>query len=321
MNIIVTGCFGFIGFNLCKFLCKNPKFKIKGIDNLESQSSKYKLESKKKILNKFKNFAFYKIDIVDYSKLKNRIDIKKNTTIVHLAAKAGVRDSSNEFEKFYLSNVLGFYNILKLSKYIKVKHLIYASSSSIYNQNTQTSSVEKLNSENQISFYAATKKSNEIFAHSFSSMYGIPTTGLRFFTVYGPYGRKDMAVYKFTNNISNKKTNILFNSGKNLRDFTYIDDVIFSIYKLINRPSNKKIPYQIFNIGTGNNHTIKKIVGLISKKLKLKAITKNYKSVKLDVKTTKANVSKLQKKIHFKPNTNIDEGLSKYVKWYKLNKK
>ena len=112
-----------------------------------------------------------------------------------------------------------------------------------------------------------------------------------------------------------------FNSGKNLRDFTYIDDVIFSIYKLINRPSNKKIPYQIFNIGTGNNHTIKKIVGLISKKLKLKAITKNYKSVKLDVKTTKANVSKLQKKIHFKPNTNIDEGLSKYVKWYKLNKK
>jgi len=321
MKILVSGCYGFIGYNLCIYLCHNTKYKIYGIDNLNSISSANELKNKKKNLNRYKNFYFNKIDICNLSKLFFFFKKEKFQIVINLAAKAGVRDSFFETRKYFQNNILGFFNMLDLSKKTKVKHFLYASSSSVYNNKKLINTVENLKTENQISMYAATKKNNEVLAHSYSAMFKIPTTGLRFFTVYGPFGRTDMAVSIFTNNIIRKKLNFLFNRGNNKRDFTFIDDVVKVIHQLARKPSKQNIPYQVFNIGTGKNVSTNNLIKIISKKLNLKPKIKYIAANNSDVKITKANTNKLFSKIGFIPSINLDKGLEKYINWLSANEK
>jgi Nucleoside-diphosphate-sugar epimerases len=251
MNILVTGSAGFIGYHLSNKIL-NSNITLVGIDNLNNY---YDINLKKdriKILKKNKKFKFYKIDLCDYNKLNNIIKRHKINYIIHLAAQAGVRFSIKNPKKYFKSNLEGFFNILEVSRHNKIKHLIYASTSSVYGNTNKFPLNESDKTDYPLSFYAATKKSNEVMAHSYSYIYKLPSTGVRFFTVYGPFGRPDMALFKFTKNIINNVSIELFNNGKHYRDFTYVDDIVDGVFSLIKKQSKKSIPYQIFNIGNGN---------------------------------------------------------------------
>ena len=233
-NYLVTGSAGFIGMHTCLKLLKENK-KVIGIDNLNNYYSRNLKFDRLKILKKYKNFKFFKNDISNEKKLKKIFFKHKPSYVIHLAAQAGVRHSITKPQDYTRSNLVGFANILEFSKIMKVKHLLYASSSSVYGNTKKFPLSENDKQTNPISYYGATKLSNEVMAHSYSSLFKLPTTGLRFFTVYGPWGRPDMALFLFTKAIKNKKKIKLFNGGKMIRDFTYIDDVAFSLKKLIKK--------------------------------------------------------------------------------------
>ena len=255
MKILITGCAGFIGFHLAKKLCKIKKFKVFGIDNLNNY---YDLKLKKdrlKILMKSKFFNFSKIDISNDKEISKNFTKNKYDIVVHLAAQAGVRYSITNPEAYLKSNLLGFYNVINNAKNIKVRHFIFASSSSVYGNQKQMPLKESSQCNEPLSFYAATKISNENLAFSYSNIFDLKCTGLRLFTVYGPYGRPDMALFKFINNINQNKKIQWFNNGNHVRDFTYIDDAVNYIKKIILFKSNKKIPSEIFN--SGNSKTVK----------------------------------------------------------------
>ena len=317
MTILITGCAGFIGYHISNHLIKNKKNNVYGIDNLNSY---YDINLKKKrlsLLTKNTNFKFSKIDIINYQKLQNFFLKKKIKVIIHLAAQAGVRYSINSPRTYVDNNITGFFNILEISRKYKIKHLLFASSSSVYGSYNKLPLNEDMNTDKPDSFYAATKKCNEVMAYSYSNLYNIKITGLRFFTVYGPFGRPDMALFKFTQNIFNNKTIKLHNYGNHERDFTYIDDVSLRIVKLINKPSKNKIPYQIFNIGNGKPEklkiflsTIEKITNILSKK-KLVGFQKG------DVLKTHASTKKIDKVIKYDDKTNINKGIKNFVDWYK----
>ena len=318
MRILITGCAGFIGFHLCNhLLCSKKKSELFGIDNLNSY---YDVDLKKKriqILKKNLNFYFKKVDILNYKILDNFVKKNKINIIIHLSAQAGVRYSIHSPRTYLENNIDGFFNILEISRTYKIQHLLFASSSSVYGTQKKFPVTEEMNTDKPDSFYAATKKSNEIMAYSYSKIYDLKITGLRFFTVYGPYGRPDMALFKFTENIFKNKTINLHNKGNHVRDFTYIDDVVYKISKLITKPSKKKTPYQIFNIGNGNPEKLKKflkiieqITGIISKK-KLIAFQLG------DVHKTHASPKKIERLIGYKKNIKIEEGIKKFIKWYK----
>ena len=263
MKILVTGCAGFIGFNLVEKLCRNKEFKVFGIDNINSY---YDVDLKKNrllILKKKKNFKFFKLDITNNNKIQLNFDKYKYDIVFHLAAQAGVRFSITNPEEYISSNLVGFFNIINSSTKNNVKHFIFASSSSVYGDNISYPLKEEDVTDSPLSLYAATKKSNELVAHSYSNIHKLSCTGLRFFTVYGPFGRPDMALFKFTKKtIENKKID-LYNKGNHTRDFTYIDDVVSSLIKLIKKPSTKKIPYQVFNISNNNPIKLKKYLSVI----------------------------------------------------------
>jgi len=315
MKILITGCAGFIGYHLYKTLSKKKKFDLYGIDNLNNN---YDLKLKKerlKQLSKLPKFNFYKIDISNQKKTINNFNKNKYDVVINLAAQAGVRDSINKPNQYFKNNIQGFYNILIASKESKVKHLMYASSSSVYGDGT-TPSKESNKTDSPLSFYAASKKTNEILAYTFSSLYNLPTTGLRFFTVYGPYGRPDMALFMFTKAIlENKKIN-LFNNGKHVRDFTYIDLAIESVCKLIQKPSRKKIPYSIFNIGSNNPTQLLDFIKIIEKKLDKKSKRINKKFQLGDVFKTHADMTLLLKEIRVYKKFSLSEGIDEFIKWY-----
>ena len=316
--IIVTGSAGFIGYSLCKFLLKNYDYKIVGIDNINNYYDKKIKFDRIKDLNKNKKFIFFKIDISKYKKL-NDIFLKfKPIYVINLAAQAGVRFSIKNPDNYFKSNIVGFYNIITLSKKFNIKHFITASTSSVYGENKKFPIKENFDISKPIQFYAATKVSNEVIAHSFSYVYKLPITCLRFFTVYGPWGRPDMALFKFTKSILKKKPIEVFNYGNHLRDFTYIDDIVISISKLLKvAPKKRNIPYRVLNIGHGNPVKLMKFIKLIEKNLGLKAKIKYKTLQKGDIKSTHSNSNKLFKLIKYKPKTDTKLGIKKFIDWYK----
>ena len=315
MKILVTGVAGFIGFHLSKKLLNI--YYVYGIDNLNSYSNTRLKKDRISILKKNKNFKFYKLDLSNKKKINTIIKNAKIKYIIHLAAQAGVRDSIHRPEIYFRSNLEGFFNILEISKENNVKHLIFASTSSVYGENNKFPFKESFNTDKPLSFYAATKKSNEIMAYSYSNMFKLPCTAIRFFTVYGPFGRPDMALYKFTRSIFLKKEIKIFNHGKHVRDFTYIDDAIEGTISIIKKPSKKSIPFNIFNIGSGKPKKLLNFLKEIEKNFKFKAKIKNMPLQLGDVKKTHSDIQSLKKFSKFQPKTNIKDGIFKFINWYK----
>ncbi len=330
-TVLITGACGFIGFHLSKFLI-GKEYKVIGIDNLNNYYDVTLKEARLDILKLYENFTFYKIDIKDKKDVDGIFNKYKFDYVINLAGQAGVRHSIIDPYSYIDSNIVGFINILEACRYNKVKHLLYASSSSVYGENKVVPFSESHNVDHPVSLYAATKKSNELMAHSYSSLYDIPTTGLRFFTVYGPWGRPDMAYFSFTKNIIEGNEIKIFNHGKMERDFTYIDDIVESIYRLLpvipkkmdgEQEGNGEInssfaPYKIYNIGNSSPVKLEKFIDILEKKLELKAKKIYMEMQDGDVKNTYANTEALERVINYKSSTSIEEGLSKFIDWYKL---
>ena len=319
MKILITGCAGFIGFHLAKKLLSNNKFRVYGIDNLNTYYDVRLKQDRLKILKKYINFNFKKLDISNFAKLSKNFKENKYDYVINLAAQAGVRYSITNPDTYFENNISGFYNILEVSKNIKIKHLIFASTSSVYGDQSKWPLKENFNTDKPLSFYAATKKINEVMAYSYSNIYKLPCTGLRFFTVYGPYGRPDMALFKFVKNINSAKRIKLYNNGNHYRDFTYVDDIVESIIRLIKKPPKEKIPYEIFNIGGSKPHHLKKtFLRYIEKILSKKAMINNLPMQMGDIFKTHADTKKLQNKINYKPKTNLKNGINNFIMWYKM---
>jgi UDP-glucuronate 4-epimerase len=315
-KILVTGSAGFIGFHLCKNLMKIKNLSLVGIDNINNY---YDVKLKKERISILKNFGanfkFIKIDL-NSKKIKHLFFKEKFDVVIHLAAQAGVRYSISNPEAYVINNLNGFFNIINESSKNKIKHFIFASTSSVYGDNSKFPLKEHYNTDKPLTFYAATKKSNEVMAYSYSNIHKLPSTCLRFFTVYGPYGRPDMALYKFANSILKNKFLNMFNYGKHKRDFTYIDDVTNAITKIISKPSKDKVPYQVFNIASSSPENLKKFLRYIENNLNKKAKIKYLPLQKGDIYQTFGDTSKLKKKTNFKIKTSLEEGISKYVNWF-----
>ncbi len=332
--ILVTGSAGFIGFHLCQKLIEKGIYVI-GIDNLNDY---YDINLKKKRLEILSqasitknNWQFFKIDLLRKDNLSNIFQEYKPETVINLAAQAGVRYSIENPNAYINSNILGFQNILECCHSNHVRNLLYASSSSVYGGNINTPFSELSSVDHPVSIYAATKRANELFAHTYSHLYNMPIIGMRFFTVYGPWGRPDMAPMLFAKSIFSKKPIKVFNHGKMSRSFTYIDDVIDSIIKLIQRPAeiDKKFnrynpnpssswcPHRIFNIGNNESIKLEKFISLLEKEIGENAI-KEYKDMQPgDVKETKADNSILNEWIGEYPKTPLDKGIKEFITWYK----
>ena len=316
---LITGSAGFIGFHLSrKILSKG--FKVIGIDNLNNY---YDVQLKKKrnhILKKNKNYIFKKIDIKNYKNLETLFKKYKIYKVIHLAAQAGVRYSLKNPKSYIDNNINGFFNILEISKNYRVKKFVYASTSSIYGLQKKFPLKENFNTDNPIQLYAATKKSNELMATSYSYLYKMDTVGLRFFTVYGPWGRPDMALFKFTKNIIKGKPIEVFNKGKHERDFTYVDDIVDGIIKIVFSKKNK-FGSQIFNIGNGKKIKLLKYIQLIEKNLKKRARKKFLPLQKGDVFKTHSDTRLIKKHYNYNPRTSVNDGVKKFIEWYISNNK
>ena len=326
-TILVTGCAGFIGFHVSKRLLKK-KIKVIGIDNLNSYYSVKIKKDRNSELKKLKNFTFFKSNLTNGKKLGSIVKKYKPKFIVHLAAQAGVRYSIKNPMAYVRSNLIAFTNILEVCRHNNIKHLVYASSSSVYGASKVQPYKESDIASHPVAFYGATKRANELMAHSYSYLYNLPTTGLRFFTAYGPWGRPDMALFLFVKNIFNGKPINIFNYGNHTRDFTFIDDIIDSIYKVIFKipqkkkrntfkdPSTSTAPFELLNIGNNNPTKLMKYIEEIEKQLGKKAIKKFLPLQKGDINTTFASKKKLYKITKFSPKTSVREGIKKFIKWY-----
>ena len=314
MTILITGCAGFIGFHLSSELVS--KYKIIGIDNLNNYYDPELKKNRLKILKNKRNFSFYKIDLLNYKKINQIIKKNKIKHIIHLAAQAGVRHSINNPGAYFKSNIEGFFNILELSKVNKIKHLVFASTSSVYGDNKNFPLKENSNTDTPLSFYAASKKSNEVMAYSYSNIYKIPCTAVRFFTVYGPFGRPDMSLFKFTNKIIKNQYINLYNRGNHERDFTYIDDIVDGIAAVVNKIPKNKIPYKVYNIGNGKPRKLIDYLNIIEKFLNKKSKVKKLPLQAGDIVKTHADVNLLKKDVGYKPKTTIEEGIKKFLDWY-----
>lgn len=329
MKVLITGIAGFIGSNLAKKL-KEKGHEVFGIDNLNDY---YSVELKKDRLSKFLNNEFknYEINLEDYEAVKKVFEQERPEVVINLAAQAGVRYSLENPFTYIQSNVNGFMSILEACRHNDVKNLIYASSSSVYGANTSLPFSTSDNIDHPISLYAATKKSNELMAHTYSHLFNLPTTGLRFFTVYGPWGRPDMALFKFTKNILNNEPIDIYNNGNMMRDFTYVDDIVEAISRLVERPAqpNKEwsgdnpspdssyAPYKVYNIGNNAPVKLMEFIEAIENRTGIEA-KKNFMELQAgDVPQTYANVDDLFRDINFKPQTNIQDGVNNFVDWYK----
>lgn len=329
MKIFITGTSGFIGFHLAKRLLEKGN-SVYGYDSLNNY---YNLKLKKErnnILKKYKKYKFSKGNIENYNQLSKTVFKFKPKIFIHLAAQAGVRYSIENPDIYLNSNILGTFNVIKVSDKIKVKHLIIGSSSSVYGANKKIPFREIDKTDNQISIYAATKKSTENLAHSYSSLWNLPVTILRFFTVYGPLGRPDMAYFKFTQKIVKKKQIEIYNKGKMYRDFTYIDDIVSGIISLINKAPNKNqigkfkndslshvAPFRILNIGNTKKVLLLEFIKTLEKEIGIKAKKKFLPMQRGDVLSTLSNTKLLQQITGYKTKTNYKLGIKKFVKWFK----
>ena len=330
MKILVTGAAGFIGSEVVIKLL-NRGDTVYGIDN---HNEYYDPSLKEARLQRFKNHKFYSHFRID---LSNKIDLKNffldfnPKIVVNLAAQAGVRFSIENPLTFISSNIVGFANLIENCKDFHVKHLVYASTSSVYGANTKMPFSENDSANHPLSVYAASKKSNELMAHAYSHLYQLPTTGLRFFTVYGPWGRPDMALFKFTKAILEEKLIDVFNHGKHTRDFTYIDDIVNSIIKTLDNPADSnldwnsrepdpassKAPWRIYNIGNNKSIQLMDYIYALEKALGKKAKINFLPLQPGDVLDTYANVDDLEEKFDYKPSTSVTKGVTNFVKWYK----
>lgn len=335
MKILVTGAAGFIGSFLCKKLLETTNNEIIGIDNLNDYYDVSLKEARLNMLSKFEKFTFIKGDLADRPFIDRLFDEHHFEVVVNLAAQAGVRYSIDHPDVYIQSNIIGFYNILEACRYHPVKHLVYASSSSVYGGNTKVPFSTDDKVDNPVSLYAATKKSNELLAHAYSKLYNIPTTGLRFFTVYGPMGRPDMAYFSFTNKLIKGQTIEIFNYGNCKRDFTYVDDIVEGVIRVMNKAPEKKDgedglpipPYRVYNIGNNNPENLLDFVqilseelvraGVLSKDFDFEAHKKLVAMQKGDVPVTYADTSDLERDFGYKPSTSLRDGLRKFAEWYK----
>lgn len=328
-KILITGAAGFIGSHLSKKLL-NDQTMVIGVDNINDYyDPQLKRDRLKSIENN--NFIFYKGNLEDKEFLNKVFEEHEIDVVVNLAAQAGVRYSLENPDAYIQANIVGFMNILEACRYNNIKHLIYASSSSVYGANKSYPFNTKDSVNHPMSLYAATKKSNELMAHTYSDLFNLPTTGLRFFTVYGPWGRPDMALFKFTENILNGNVIDVYNNGEMMRDFTYVDDIVESISRLIDMPpkaneewdgfnpdpSSSYAPYKIYNIGNNSPVNLMDFIYTIEKKTGKKANINFMPLQPGDVPKTYANVDDLYNNIDFKPQTSIDEGVGKFVEWYR----
>ena len=328
MKIIVTGSSGFIGFHVSKKLLESGK-KVHGLDSMNNYYDVNLKKARLKILKNYKNFSFSKTKIENKKNLDKAFKKFKPAIVIHLAAQAGVRYSIEKPRVYLDSNITGTYNVIEISKKLNVKHLIMASSSSVYGANKKIPFKEIDKTETQMSIYAATKKSNESMAHAYSNIWKVPITMVRFFTVYGPWGRPDMALFKFTKGILNNKKIDIYNNGKMYRDFTYIDDIVSGINLLIKKiPNTKQLgrykddslspiaPFRILNIGNTKKVYLLDFIKEIEKVLGKKA-KRNYMPLqKGDVKQTLSNTNLLKKITKYNPKTNFKTGIRKFLDWY-----
>ena len=332
MKITVTGAAGFIGAAVCQYLLKRGD-EVIGIDNL---SSYYDVELKKSRLERltiYSKFTFYKTDITDYDSILSIFNREQSRRIIHLAAQAGVRYSIENPHIYVHSNVVGFLNILEVARHHNIEHLVYASTSSVYGANIKQPFSTNDNADHPVSLYAATKKSNELMAHCYSHLYSIPTTGLRFFTVYGPWGRPDMALFLFTQNILNNKPIEIFNYGHHRRDFTYIDDIVNGVARVLDCPAtafpndfesglsaanSPSCPYRVYNIGNSHPVDLNRYIEILEICLGKKAQRRMLPIQPGDVPETHADISPLIKDFDYRPNTSIETGVQRFVDWYQM---
>lgn len=329
-NILVTGCAGFIGFHAAKRLLKEG-YNVVGLDNLNDYYDvKLKLD-RLAILQDYDAFIFMKASLEDRDALERAFREHSFSRVLHLAAQAGVRYSLENPHAYVDSNLVGFLNILEGCRHSGVEHLVFASSSSVYGANTRKPFSVHHNVDHPVSLYAATKKANELMAHTYSSLYGLPVTGLRFFTVYGPWGRPDMALFKFTAAILKGEPIEVYNYGKMKRDFTYVDDVVEGVARLVERipqpdpewdggdpaPGTSYAPYRIYNIGNNKPVELLYFIEALEKALGKKAEKKLLPLQKGDVVETYADVDDLMRDVGFSPDTPVEEGIKRFVDWYR----
>ena len=335
-TVFVTGASGFIGSNLAKrILTTDPDAKVIGLDNMNDYYDVRIKEARLAELQRFENYTFIKGNLADKDLINCIFEQYHPNIVVNLGAQAGVRYSITNPDAYIESNMIGFYNILEACRHYPVEHLVYASSSSVYGSNKKVPYSTDDKVDNPVSLYAATKKSNELMAHAYSKLYNIPSTGLRFFTVYGPAGRPDMAYFGFTNKLVNGETIKIFNYGNCKRDFTYVDDIVEGVVRVMKRPPEKKNgedglpipPYAIYNIGNSNPENLLDFVQILSEELVRAGVLPSdydfeaHKELVAmqpgDVPVTYADTSALERDFGFKPHTPLREGLRKFAEWYK----
>jgi UDP-glucuronate 4-epimerase len=329
-SVLVTGAAGFIGYHLCQKLF-TLGYQVTGIDNLNDYYDVNLKLARLDVLKGNKSFDFKQIDLTDKAGIDGLFSERKFNYVINLAAQAGVRYSLINPYAYLESNLRGFLNILEAGRHFKTEHLIYASSSSVYGANKKMPFSVHHNVDHPISLYAASKKSNELMAHTYSALYNLPTTGLRFFTVYGPFGRPDMALFLFTKAILEGKPIDVFNHGKMRRDFTYVDDIVESIARLLPKvatpntswsgmqpdPATSFAPYRVFNIGNNQPVELIRFIEVIEEKVGKKAIKNLMPIQDGDVPETFADVDDLMKEVDFKPATSIEVGVGNFVDWYR----
>lgn len=316
MKYLITGAAGFIGMHTAKRLLEQGG-EVVGLDNLNDYYDPALKEYRLAQLNPYPNFRFVKMDLADRAGIAELFKTEQFTQVIHLAAQAGVRYSLENPFAYVDSNLVGTMTILEGCRQNPVQHLIYASSSSVYGMNAKVPFSETDQVDNPVSLYAATKKANELMAHSYSKLYKIPTTGLRFFTVYGPAGRPDMAPWLFTEAILKGEPIKVFNHGKMQRDFTYIDDIVEGIVRIRQQPPQGEIPYSLFNIGNNQPIQLSRFIEAIESACDKKAEKIMLPMQPGDVERTYADTDRLEATVAYKPEMNIDTGMKKFVEWYK----
>ena len=335
-TVFITGASGFIGSNLAKrILTTEPDTKVIGLDNMNDYYDVRIKEARLAELQKFENYTFIKGNLADKALINSIFEQYHPDIVVNLGAQAGVRYSITNPDAYIESNMIGFYNILEACRHYPVEHLVYASSSSVYGSNKKVPYSTDDKVDNPVSLYAATKKSNELMAHAYSKLYNIPSTGLRFFTVYGPAGRPDMAYFGFTNKLVNGETIKIFNYGNCKRDFTYVDDIVEGVVRVMAKAPEKKNgedglpipPYAVYNIGNSNPENLLDFVQILSEELvRAGVLPADYdfgahkELVPMqpgDVPVTFADTEPLERDFGFKPHTPLREGLRKFAEWYK----
>lgn len=316
---LVTGGAGFIGFHLSKRLLEQGA-KVIGFDNMNDYYEVSLKEARLAILEEYPEYTFVKGDLADKGEVFSVFETYKPQIIVNLGAQAGVRYSIDNPDAYVTSNLVGFFNILEACRRFGTEHLVFASSSSVYGGNEKVPFSTEDKVDGPVSLYAATKKSNELMAHAYSKLYGYPVTGLRFFTVYGPLGRPDMAYFKFAKKIVNGEPIQIYNNGDMMRDFTYIDDIVTGIYNILCNPpetNEKGVAYKVYNIGNNKPVKLMDFITTLEKCLGKEAVKEYYPMQPGDVYQTYADVSELMNDFGFKPDTSIEKGLTSFVEWFK----